>query len=155
MFLELYQKNNLINVIPYFTKNSRDVVKRINNAMKVAAQEILSIYHVTRGHKNETIYDSLPTSYKNILYIIHGIYLAKKTKRNSKHVIDNNNDEFNDMKENISVSVHDVYNCMKNMDAFWLRKIFIDRIELINNNSMSQLFDYQNFDALVQGKLMM
>lgn len=157
MFLELYQKDALVKVAPYFTKNSRDVVTRIHNSMKNIANEILSMYHNTRSHKNEGLYNLLPTSYKNILYVIHGKFLAKKTREQNKleHEEQQIDEIASELKEHVTITVYDVYECLKKMEAYWLRKIFIDRIELLNVHELDEMLDHHNFDTLLQGKLMM
>lgn len=156
MFLELYQKNQLINVAPYFSHNSRDVVRRVHFAMQNVAMELLNLYHSTRSHKNEVLYEHLPTSYKNILYIIHGVYLDKKTHEQNKQQQIQQEDEFvEELKEHVSITVYDVYECLKKIEAYWLRKIFIDRIGLLDDPMMRDILNYRSVDALIQGKLMM
>lgn len=155
MFLELYQKNLLVNVAPYFTPNSRDVVVRVHNAMRTVSEELLSIYHLTRSHKNEALYERLPSSFKNILYMVHGVYLEKKTREQEKKALVPEIDEMNNLKEHISITINDIYECLKKMESYWLRKLFIDRLELLEDSIMKELFNCQNFDAYVQGKLMM
>lgn len=148
MFLELYQHDKLVEFVPYFTTQCRDVVNRIHRSMKTISNEILNIYHGTRSHKNEKLYEALPSSYKSILYTIHGKYLQKHLRELEKQ----NASELGDHK---SITVYDVYEILKHLQPYYLRKIFIDRIVLINNEYTRPIFQYNNFDALLQGKLMM
>lgn len=148
MFLELYQHDKLVEFVPYFTTQCRDVVNRIHRAMKTISFEILNIYHSTRSHKNEKLYDALPSSYKCVLYNIHGKYIQKHNKELEKQ----DTCELGDHK---SITVYDVYESLKHLEPYCLRKIFIDRIALMNDEYTRPLFQYNNFDALLQGKLMM
>jgi hypothetical protein len=145
MFLELYQKDQLREIIPYFSTHCGETINRINKSMKTITTELLNIYHQTRSHKNESLYDLLPSSYKCALYIIHGQYLQKKTKET------NNENDLNDKK---TITVYDIYEILKKMDSFNLRKIFVDRIKLINNESVKEIFNSDCFFTLLEGKLL-
>lgn len=150
MFLELYQEDKLVDVAKYFTSNAGEIVLRIHNAMRNISLEFLSIYHVTRSHKNEELYKLLSPSYKNAIYVIHGLYLQK----HSKEIKMNNNDEIDKIHDNKSITVHDVYNTLKKLPSMSLRKIFVERIKLMENAIVNQYINDTDFDTLLQGKLM-
>lgn len=133
-YLELYQKDKLVEYLPYFTKYSNDIIKRINTAMKTISKEILDIYHCTRQKKNPHIYNLLPDMYKKILYGLHGIYINKKKEdystslqNNTSHHIENNSK---------SVNVHDIYYYLKTIPSYELRQIFYERMSLLEKNNV-------------------
>lgn len=152
MFLELYQNDHLVNIVPFFVQNSRDVVGRIHNSMKTLSMEFLQIYHSTRNHKNPEIYNQLPKSYKDILYAIHGIY--KKKIENELNKQQTQSDTVNTLIDRKSITVYDTYNCLKKIDPYTLRRAYIDRIELLDIVSMHQYLNRECFDTLLQGRYM-
>jgi hypothetical protein len=143
MFLELYQKDKLKNIMHYFTKQDYEVFKRINTSMRTLSSELLTIYHITRGHKNEEFYCELPSSYKNALYIIHGIYIKKRDKEKQS-----------ELGDRTSIVIHDVYKCLKNLEPYILRKIYIDRVQMVESGNFADILIGDCFDTLIQGKLM-
>lgn len=151
MFLELYQKDQLINVSPFFVQNSRDVIGRINNSMKTMSMEFLQIYHSTRNHKNPEIYNQLPKSYKDILYAIHGIYKKKIENELNKQ---SQSDTMNTLIDRKSITIYDIYNCLKKIDPYTLRRAYTDRIELLDSVPMHQYLNRECFDTLLQGRYM-
>jgi hypothetical protein len=64
--------------------------------MKTLSSEVLNLYHITRSHKNEELYEKLPSSYKCALYLIHGCFLQKKTKETS-----------NDLNDKKTITIYD------------------------------------------------
>lgn len=148
MFLELYQRNELAEIVPYFSKQVGEVINRIHSSMKAISGELLNIYHATRCHMNEKLYDDLPSSYKCVLYTIHGVYINKRTREIER----NKTSELGDKK---SITIHDVYECLKSVDSYTLRKLFIDRLTLIEHDDVREYIDVECFDAIIQGKLMM
>lgn len=144
MFLELYQKNLLKEIVPYFTHQSGYVINRIHSSMKTLAMEVLNIYHITRGHKNEQLYAKLPSCYKHALFDIHGLYLSEIRKPNTS--------EFSGKH---SITIYDVYNCLKKLDSFTLRKMFIDRLTFIDDLEMRQYTQCNCFQTMLQGKLLL
>lgn len=144
MFLELYQKDQLRDIIPFFSNHCGETVVRINNAMKTMSTEILNLYHITRSHKNEQMYENLPASYKCALYIIHGLYLQKKTKEITN--------ELNDKK---TITIYDVYESLKKLEGFNLRKLFVDRLKMMNEDGTKLLLRTNCFYTLLEGKLLM
>jgi len=143
MFLELYQKDKLKNIMSFFTKQEYEVFRRINTSMRTISNEFLNIYHMTRGHKNEELYEHLPKSYKCALYIIHGIYLKKREKEKES--------ELGDKK---SIVIHDVYKCLKSLDSKILRNIYVDRLKLVKSDEFKNILILECFDTIIQGELM-
>jgi len=80
-FLQLYQENKLLEVLPYFTRFSKEIMFRIDKSIRTISKEMLHLYHITRQKKNRSIYDSLPKSYKSTLYHLHGLYIENKKKQ--------------------------------------------------------------------------
>lgn len=143
MFLELYQKDKLRNVMSYFTKQEYEVFKRIHTSMKTLSEEFLNIYHMTRGHKNEGLYEKLPKSYKCAIYIIHGVYLKKKEKEKE-----------NELGDKKSIVIHDVYKCLKTLESRNLRNIYVDRLQLVKMEEFKNILMLNCFDTFMQGELM-
>jgi len=153
MFLELYQYDNLVSVVPYFSDHCSEVVNRIHSAVKTMSMEILNFYHLTRSHKNEELYESLPSSYKTALYKIHGLYLYKIKKENEKL---NNAIVVDEFREQKSITVHDVYICLKQLEPYVLRKMFTDRLDLLDKHDkvLEQILIENSIESYIQGKLM-
>lgn len=159
-FLELYQNNNINEFLPYFTRYSGEVVRRINNSMKTLSTEILNLYHMTRGKKNAELYTILPEQYKRILYEIHGLYISNRQQQqresnNTINTTDNTTDNTTanttanngtNNLENIensklskkTINVYDVYHYLKQLPANKLRQLFYDRYVIINNGGANK-----------------
>lgn len=147
VYLELYQKNKLMDVLPYISKYSQEIRCRLNMSMKTISKEILNIYHMTRKKKEKEIYVELPELYKKILYELHGIYISTR-----KHEIFENKDiEYDETK---SISVYDVYHHIKNLTYENLLKIFRERYILIKTDTLKYLFNTECIYTLIQSKLM-
>jgi hypothetical protein len=151
MFLELYQKDKLVDVAPYFTENSRDVVVRIHNSIKNITSELLSLYHDTRNHKQPELYEALPTSYKNVLYAVHGVYIKKKSAETQQVQPLEQTDRLVDKK---SITVYDIYACLKKVEPYTLRRVFVDRLQLLKNPMFDDYLNKECFDSMLQGTLM-
>lgn len=145
MFLELYQKNKLVEISPYFTDNSREVVNRIHTSMMAMSNELLNIYHITRSHKNENLYELLPSSYKCTLYALHGKFIQKREHEKNK---------ISELGDHKSITIHDVYNCLKAVESYYLRTLFVERLDLIEDPEISPYLDVMCFDAFLLGKLL-
>jgi len=124
-YLELYQKNKLGDFLPYFTKYSTELTKRIHTSMRNVAKEILDLYHCTRQKKNPHIYANLTDQYKKVLYGLHGLYIQHRKQ-------DFSNGKEDKDKISKSINVHDVYHYIKSLPAHELRQIFYERTKLIN-----------------------
>lgn len=150
MFLELYQENKLHEISPFFTHqcNQADIINRIHSAMKTISNEFLNLYHMTRSHKNEKLYDAIPSSYKRALYVIHGKYLEKKTEPQKEQTSEVT------LRQQPSITIYDVYDCLKKIDHYCLRNIFVDRLGLLQNEKFQGLLKTDCFDALLQGEMM-
>lgn len=116
-YLELYQKDKLLEFLPFFNEGNNDIVKRINISLKTIAKEVLDIYHATRHKSNPIIYSQLGEMYKKVLYTLHGKFINNK-KINS----------------NYSISIHDVYHYIKELPAYELRQIYYERQLLVSKD---------------------
>jgi hypothetical protein len=142
-YLELYQKDKLVDFLPYFTKYNNDIIKRVHTAMKNMAKEILDLYHSTRQKKNPHIYHGLGDQYKKALFELHGIYISHR-KQEFKNMPDmsdmsdnsNPNSNPNTLNDNMSksINVHDVYHYIKSLPTNELRQLFYERTALLENN---------------------
>lgn len=150
MFLELYQKDKLRDVIKFFSDNCGLIVNRIDNSMRTMTKEILNLYHSTRIHKNETLYNALSGSYKTALYKIHGEYIQKHKKEIDKE----SKDDENTFVTKKSITVHDVYVSLKKLDGHILRKMYSDRISMMDNPMFDGFLIRDCYDTLLQEKLM-
>merc|ERR1712065_57089 len=91
-FIELYQNDMLKRHLEYFPGNSKfdtsgdevyDTIGIIDAVFKVQTSELFelfrSLYNLKDcSHKNEELYNILPTEYTIALYRIRGIYYKKK-----------------------------------------------------------------------------
>lgn len=146
-YLELYQSDKLNDVLPYISKYSNEIIYRINMSMRTLSREILNIYHTTRKKKNSHLYESLPDSYKKILYGIHGLYIKGRRKDfiNGKEILS---------KETRSITVHDIYYYLKNLPPIQLKQIYLDRTEIIKNSVIIPYLNLNCIYTLTQSRLM-
>ena len=147
VFLELYQKDKLNDVLPYISKYSNEIIHRINMSMRTLSREILNIYHTTRKKKNCNVYDSLPDNYKKILYGIHGNYI----KGRKRDFINGREIEGKDTK---SITVHDIYYYLKSLPPNQLRQIYFDRIDVMKNAVLVAHINFNCIYSLTQARLM-
>lgn len=149
-YLELYQKDKLNEFLPYFTKYGIDVIKRIHGSMQTLSKEMLDLYHMTRGKKNEEIYNNLTNQYKKCLYEIHGMYV-KNRSRDFVNGVDVMQEK---MEGNIrSINVFDIYKYLKNLPFTELRQIYHDRIKL-SNDSKNTFINKNCTHTMTQSTLM-
>lgn len=147
VYLELYQKNKLTDILPYISKYSYDIRYRLNACMKTISKEILNLYHMTRKKKEKEIYNELPELYKKILYDLHGTYISiRKTE-----IIDNKDIEYDETK---SISIHDVNNYVKKLSYDILLKIYKERYIIIKSGCFGDMFNKDCIYTLIQSKLM-
>lgn len=154
MFLELYQHDHYLNVAPFFVENSRDVLNRIHNAMKTITDDFYKIYHCTKNHKNPELYERLPKSYKDALYAIHGMYLSKKNESVKKQQTIDNEIPI-EMRKYVAITINDIYTCLKNIDPYTLTRIFVNRLDLLNDTVVISFLKKDCFDTIYQGKLLL
>ena len=150
-YLELYQKNELSDIISYVHKYPTDVIRRINMSIRTLSKEILNIYHLTRKKQNYVLYNSLTKKYKKILYELHRIYVTQK--HNESKI---NTDIFKDKK---SISVDIVYEYLKSVNIIDLTQLFKDRNEIIKtltieNYDMKNVFNLNDIYIVTQIELM-
>jgi hypothetical protein len=147
LYLDLYQKNELNDYLPYFTNYYNEITYRINMSMKTLSKDILNIYHITRKKKEKELYESLTPQFKKILYDIHGLYI-----KNRKKDFVNNYDIYD--KECKAISVHDIYYYLKNIQTTQLIQLYKDRNELLKNNNVSVYINKDCIYTITQTKLM-
>lgn len=148
-YLELYQKDKLIEFLPYFTKFNGDIVKRIHTAMKNMAKEILNMYHTTRQKKNPHVYNAAPDQYKKVLYGLHGLYISHR-----KQDFNNSNEENEDDHVPKSINVHDVYHYIKNLPPNELRQLFYERMNCMLDNQDNTFLNRNCIYTMAQSTLM-
>ena len=127
IYLYLYKKNKLSEILQYINDTSIDIIKRINTSMSTLSREILDIYHLTRNQNNSTLYNLLPHTYRQILYSLHTHYIEQKNNINSINDIDNNIDD----SIKISLTIENVYIKLKEIDIKLLVSLYKDRETLI------------------------
>lgn len=145
-YLELYQDDKLKEYLPYFTNYWNEIIHRINTSLKTISNELLNIYHTTRK-KNKDIHDNLPESYKNIIFKIHGIYID--SRKNDFHL----GEEINKI-DTKSITVHDIYHCIKSLPKSKLRQLYFDREILLKNNNYDEYMIKNCMTTILQTKLM-
>jgi hypothetical protein len=127
-YLIMYQHNDLTQYITYM-KEDKNIIKRVNNSMKIMCSELLSLYHTTRNKKLPELYGLLEFNYKKALYEIHGIYLKQKQP----------------------INIHDIYYYLKNIEAKQLILMFHERMNLIDK---VDIFNKDNIHIKIQTNLM-
>ncbi len=123
IYMELYQRDQLFDFLPYFSKYTTDIIRRINISLKTIAKEILNLYHGTRQKKNPHIYKFLSDKYKKVLYGLHGIYIEHRK-------MDFEKNSFNKKNVTRSINVHDVYYYLKQLPPHELRQLYLERSQL-------------------------
>lgn len=148
IYLELYQKNYLNDILPYLSKYPNEIIHRLNMSMKTLSREILNVYHTTRKKKHQELYKLLPELYKKILYGLHGLYINSR----KKDIINRPIKEYDETK---SITVHDVYYFIKEMTAYQLIELFKERTELLKNPNFNNIMNHDCIYTLTQAKLML
>jgi L-cysteine desulfidase len=154
-YLELYQKNELSDVIVYIHKYPNDVIRRINMAIRTLSKEILNIYHLTRKKQNIVLYTNLSRGYKKVLFELHKIYVTQKHLEISSKQSKNGAQ----LIEKKSISVDVVYDYLKSINVSDLIQIFKDRTEIINalvdeNYKLYNIFNLNDIYIVTQIELM-
>jgi hypothetical protein len=85
-------------------------------AFRNLAKELSTLYFMTRKKNNKDMYDALPSSYKKVLFGIHGIYLNNNT---------------------IPISPYAIYNYMKFMPSKDLRYLFLERQQMMKDDKFT------------------
>ena len=119
-YLELYQKDLLLNYLPYYTDFSVDILKRINISLKTLSEELLNIYQITKNNQNSEIYNALPEIYKNILFDINNISF--------KNIMS-------------YINIHYIYHYIKKMDINKIVELYKNRCSLENNILFSKIIN--------------
>lgn len=149
-YLELYQKNELSDIIVYIHKYPNDVIRRINMAIRTLSKEILNIYHLTRKKQNFILYTNLSPRYKKVLFELHKIYVNQKHTEVAPKM---------QLIEKKSISVDIVYDYIKSINVCDLLQIFKDRTEIINaltkeNYKLEGVFNLNDIHIVTQIELM-
>ncbi len=163
-YLELYQKNKLLDYLDsiFISDKSKDkILNIIDESFKQMTKEILKIYHDTRNHQNKALFELLPkSSYQNILFDIHGIYIKRKKESNNleepeKTKTDGESKTINKKNKNtkdqtnitvydietktdkitnpININIKDVYNFLKSIEVYKLSYLFYERMVLLES----------------------
>src|SRR3989344_1638958 len=112
LYLELYQKNQLIDYLKYTSRYGGKIVNRIDTSFKTLSKEMLNLYHATRHKQNQEIYNKLRSGQKNALYELHGIYIKMRAEDLAKKQLFR------------SLSIFDVYHYLKRTSPEHLRQIY-------------------------------
>jgi len=152
-YLELYQKNELSDVITYLHKYPNDVIRRINMATRTLSKEILNIYHLTRKKQNFVLYTNLTQKFKKVLFELHKIYVTQK------HAELKQTKDGIQLIEKKSISVDVVYDYLKSIYITDLVQIFNDRKNIINILSeekydLTNIFNLNDMYMITQIELM-
>lgn len=140
IYLELYQKNKLVEFMPYFTNYGKQVLNRINTSFRQISSEVFNVYHMTRSKKNEELYNRLPNIYKKVLYGLHGLYINENRKNGNKEM---------------TINVHVVYNYLKNtLEPYELRQLFQERMTMLENNVGLEFINKNCLSTMTQCVLM-
>ena len=148
IYLELYQKNFMNDILPYISKYPNEIISRLNMSMKTLSREILNIYHITRKKKHQELYKLLPELYKKILYGLHGLFINTR----NKDLVNRFSQEYDETK---SITVHDVYYYIKELTTYQLIELFKDRMELLKNPNFNNIMNHDCIYILTQTKLML
>lgn len=147
IYLDLYLKNNLHNILPYISNYSSEIIHRINASMKTLSKEILNIYHLTRKKNKKELYLMLSETYKQILYNLHGLYINNKKKE-----IKNKTIEYN---EGNSITVYDVYYNIKKLSTVQIINLYEDRENLLKNLNFKNILYNDCIYTITQSKLIL
>lgn len=146
-FIELYQNDMLKRHLEYFPGNSKfdsssdeiyDTIGVVDAVFKVQTSELFELFRTLYNlrdcsHKNEDLYNILPTEYTIALYRIRGIYYKKKEKYiKSKQDVEVAADPQTHV--NTGLRIFDIYNMLKyNYETKDLLKLLRSRKLLINS----------------------
>ena len=146
---DLYINNNLNELISYLTLYCFQTITRINLSLKILSREILNIYHMTRRHENEKLYNILSKNYKKILYELHKIFINKRSEYNLN---------FTNTQHKKSITIDDVYNYIISMCLIDIFTLYNDREKFINNYNIdldiNKIIIQEDDDLKIQIELM-
>ena len=149
-FIELYQNDMLKRHLEYFPGNSKfdnvdnddvyDTIGIIDAAFKVQTSELFELFRTLYNlkdcsHKNENLYNILPTEYTIALYRIRGIYYKKKEKfiKSKQIEAETNVSNQTNTQVNTGLRIFDIYNMLKfTYDTKDLLKLLRARKNLLN-----------------------
>lgn len=148
VYLELYQRDKLYNFLPYFSEYSSDIIRRMHESMRNISNELLDIYHATRQKRNKDLYDNLKDQYKKIIYELHGKYI----KNREKDFIDGM--EKSGEKKSRPIRIHDVYHYLKKLPPPQLRKLYFERMQMLEDGTAPSCIGTNCIHTKVQTSLM-
>ena len=175
-FVELYQNDMLKKHLEYFPGNAKfdninnneiyDTVGIIDAAFKVQTSEMFELFRKLYNlkdcsHKNENLYNILPTEYTVALYRIRGIYYKKKEKYIKSKQLETEGS--NNPIINTGLRIFDIYNMLKyTYDTKDLLKLLRARKVLLhkchtdtsNDTNYSKILDLSNRCDKVSIKMM-
>jgi hypothetical protein len=178
LYLDLFKKYKLNYILPFINSYSSDIISRINISIKTISYELLNLYHITRKKDNKYIFNLLTEIYINSINKIHNIYLLYKkstnnnlnslvepfilaaqldnlsTSRSSKMVREERSLQEAYIGEPKTITVHDIYYYIMDMDIYEILKLYHDRIILMNNDKLKKYFKSDCIYCLVQKELL-
>ena len=132
LFLYFYQRDLLFDYLPYLSKYSADITKRINQSMRTLSKELLIIYNLTYTKNYTDLYECLPIIYKKILHNLHKLCDSSK-----------------------KISVHSTYFYIKKMRHDDLVQLYVERLKMMENNFTYTFFDEKCPYTSMQAELML
>jgi hypothetical protein len=126
--LFLYQKNILKSCKDDL--HIKNVINMTNQFFFTITNELLYLFESLYDddkNKNSELYSSLPVEYKNILYVIRGIYFKNKK----------------------TINYYNIYNLLKHYNIHKLINLCISRKKLQNNIFEKLKFDYKIFNLFL------
>jgi hypothetical protein len=124
----LYQQNKLIDyfnqfqnseyvkmINPLNTNESFFTIGVIDSTFKVCTSELFELFKnlwslKTGKNQNKELYELLPKEYKDMMYIIRGLYYKKKAS-----LFENTNDKTLEDFKNSHLTISDIYNSLKKL----------------------------------------
>jgi hypothetical protein len=151
----LYQQGKLIKYInenpdiseiknPQYSIESYKTFCAIDAIFKVCASEIFELFKILWSikdgkHNNKELYNILPPEYKNILYVVRGLYYKKKAEGFV------NKTSESDIRDSF-LKFTDIYNLLKDLpcnqiyDLLWMRKLMFNLVRLNSSDVNMQAF---------------
>jgi hypothetical protein len=129
-YLELYRRNTFKEYMEsYDITIDKSTLKVINSTFLNLVTELTKVYFKTRNNNNPSLYKSLPKSFHQALYEIHGLYIKKK--QNLANKPKNNNME-EKVENDLNITPMDVNVYLRAVNVELVGKLIVDRIYLID-----------------------
>lgn len=107
---------------------------------------------MTRGKKNEEVYNNLTNQYKKCLYEIHGMYIKNRTQ-DFVNGMNHTNEQQMEGNNNRSINVFDVYKYLKQLPFNELRQVYYDRVKMLPDTK-NTFFNRNCIHTMTQSTLM-